>query len=205
MPRLKDPDAHAEERRSQILGEALKVFGEKGFHAANIADIAKRTGLGHGTFYRYFKNKLDIFDAVIGTITDAIGKMVLQEAATESNTLAEYRAQLERIGAAFFAIFDRHETLARLVFRDGLTVDAAVGCKVRDAVETFAEATRAYLENGKRKGFLRDDLDTDITAHAINAMIFEGIEQVSSSRSPRVVGERWRKAIIRLMLDGMKA
>lgn len=205
MPKLRDPEARALERRAQILTEAVKVFGEKGFHGANIADIAKRTGLGHGTFYRYFKNKLDIFDAVIGTITEAIGAMVQDEGANESDTLEAYRAQLERIGRRFFAIFEEHEALARLVFREGLTVDPAVGRKVRDAMDLFAELTRAYLENGRQKGFLRPDLDTEISARAINAMIFEGIEQVSNSRSSRVLGERWRKAVIRLMLDGMRA
>ena len=205
MPKLRDPEARALERRAQILSEAVKVFGDKGFHGASIADIAKRTGLGHGTFYRYFKNKLDIFDAVIGTITEAIRAMVVDEGATESHTLDAYRAQLERIGRRFFSIFEEHEALARLVFREGLTVDAAIGRKVRDVMELFAEMTRAYLENGRQKGFLRGDLDTEITARAINAMIFEGIEQVSNSRSPRVLGERWRKAVIRLMLDGMRA
>jgi AcrR family transcriptional regulator len=205
VPRLRDPEARAEERRAQILSEALAVFGEKGFHGANIADIARRTGLGHGTFYRYFKNKLDIFEAVIGTITDAIAAMVVAEGATESSTLDEYRAQLDRIGRRFMAIFEENEALARLVFREGLSVDAAVGRKVREAMELFADMTRAYLENGKRKGFLREDLDTEITARAINAMIFESIEQVSSSKSPGVVGERWRKAIIYLMLDGMRS
>lgn len=205
MPRLRDPEARAVERRAQILSEAVKVFGEKGFHGANIADIAKRTGLGHGTFYRYFKNKLDIFDAVIVTITSAIAAMVVEEGANESNTLDEYRAQLDRIGRKFLSIFEEHEALARLVFHEGLTVDPALTRKVRDAMELFAELTRAYLENGKRKGFLRDDLDTEITARAINAIIFESIEQVSSSKSPAVVGERWRKAVIRLMLDGIRS
>ncbi|MBK6518349.1 MAG: TetR/AcrR family transcriptional regulator [Polyangiaceae bacterium] len=205
MPKLRDPEARALERRAQILSEAVKVFGDKGFHGASIADIAKRTGLGHGTFYRYFKNKLDIFDAVIGTITEAIRAMVVDEGATESHTLDAYRAQLERIGQRFFSIFEEHEALARLVFREGLTVDAAIGRKVRDVMELFVEMTRAYLENGRQRGFLRGDLDTEITARAINAMIFEGIEQVSNSRSPRVLGERWRKAVIRLMLDGMRA
>ncbi len=205
MPRLRDPETRTLERRAQILAEALKVFGEKGFHGANIADIAKRTGLGHGTFYRYFKNKLDIFDAVIGTITSSIGAMVADEAATESDTLEAYRAQLDRIGRRFFAIFEEHESLARLVFREGLVVDAAIGRRVREAMELFAGFTRSYLENGKRKGFLRDDLDTEITARAINAMIVESIEQVSSSPSPKATGERWRAAVIRLMLDGMRA
>jgi AcrR family transcriptional regulator len=205
MPRLRDPEKRASERRAQILSEAVKVFGEKGFHSANIADIAKRTGLGHGTFYRYFKSKLDIFDAVVGAITEAIAHMVADESATASDDLEAYRGQLDRIGQRFFAIFEEHEALARLVFREGLVVDGTVGQRVRDAMELFAAFTRAYLENGKLKGFLRADLDTEITARAINAMIFESIEQVSRSASPRVTGERWRSAVIALMLDGMRA
>lgn len=204
MPRLRDPEARKLERRAQILGEAIKVFGEKGFHNANIADIARRTGLGHGTFYRYFKNKLDIFDAVIGTITEAIGAMVATEGSDDATTLAEYRAQLERLGRRFSGIFEEHEALAHLLFREGLVVDASVGRRVREVMELFAGFTRAYLENGKRRGFLRADLDTEISARAINAMIFESIEQVSKSESPRATGERWRAAIIALMIDGMR-
>ncbi len=205
MPRLRDPETHAENRRAQILAEAVRVFAEKGYHGTNIADIAQRLGLGHGTFYRYFKSKLDIFDAVVDGIVAAITRLVVDEAATDAATLEEYRAQLGRIGRRFFAIFEANERLARLVFYEGIAVDAGVGAKVRGVMEAFAGYTAAYLENGKRKGFLRADVDSEVTARAINAMIFESVEHIARSDDPQREGERWQRAIIGLMLDGMRA
>ncbi len=46
-----------EERRQQILTAALDMFGEKGFHATNVSDVASRAGISQGTIYLYFKSK----------------------------------------------------------------------------------------------------------------------------------------------------
>lgn len=205
MPRLRDPETRIQERRAQILGEAIQVFSEKGYHAANIADIARRLGLGHGTFYRYFKNKLDIFEAIVDGIIAAIGGLVASESATASDSLDAYRAQLERIGQRFQGIFAHNRHLARLIFHEGLVIDPAIGAKVREVMELFARYTEAYLDNGKRKGFLRADLDAPTTARAINAMIFESIVHIAHDPDEQGTARRWQQAIIRLMLDGMRA
>lgn len=205
MPRLKDPEGRAEFRRSQILAEAVLVFAEKGYHATNIADIAQRLGLGHGTFYRYFRNKLDIFDAVAERIIGEIRDLVLAETAPATSSLDEYRAQLERIGQRFMRVFEQHHRLARLVFYEGVAVDPSIAEKIRGVMALFARFTQAYLANGKQKGFLRADLDTEVTALAVNAMIFESVEHVALSPDPKATGARWQQAIIRLMLDGMRS
>lgn len=49
-----------QEKREAILGAALAVFGERGFHGASVPEIAKRAGVGAGTIYRYFNNKEDL-------------------------------------------------------------------------------------------------------------------------------------------------
>ncbi len=48
------------DRRTQILNSAIKIFGEKGFQNATIAEIAKEAGIGDATIYEYFKNKEDL-------------------------------------------------------------------------------------------------------------------------------------------------
>lgn len=205
MPRLRDPEAHASEKRALIIAEAIKVFGEKGYHAANIADIAQRLGLGHGTFYRYFKNKLDIYDAIVDMTVSAISELVTSESATASSSLDDYRAQLGRIGQRFVAIFTGHRRLAQLIFHEGLIIDPVIGKKISQVLDLFARFTEAYLENGKQKGFLRADLDTSITARAINAMIFESIHHIAHDNDPNAMATRWQGAIISLMLDGMRS
>jgi hypothetical protein len=79
-----------------------------------------------------------------------------------------------------------------------------IGAKIRQVMELFARYTQAYLENGKAKGFLRADLDSEVTARAINAMIFESINHIAKDEDGRAMGRRWQEAIVRLMLDGMR-
>jgi AcrR family transcriptional regulator len=55
----------AEDRPSEICGAALEVFAEKGFAAARLDEIAKRAGVSKGTLYLYFKDKEDLFRAVV--------------------------------------------------------------------------------------------------------------------------------------------
>lgn len=52
-----------EERRGQILDAALTVFTQKGFHAANVSDVAALAGVSQGTIYWYFDSKEDLFKA----------------------------------------------------------------------------------------------------------------------------------------------
>lgn len=63
MPRKPGPPT--EERRSQILEAALKVFAEKGFKRATNKDIADAAGVSPGLLYFYFDNKEDLFFAIL--------------------------------------------------------------------------------------------------------------------------------------------
>ena len=55
----------AEDRPREICAAAFEVFAEKGFAAAKLDEIAKRAGVSKGTLYLYFKDKEDLFRAVI--------------------------------------------------------------------------------------------------------------------------------------------
>jgi len=55
----------AEDRPREICSAALEVFAEKGFAAAKVDEIARRAGVSKGTLYLYFKDKEDVFRAVV--------------------------------------------------------------------------------------------------------------------------------------------
>jgi AcrR family transcriptional regulator len=55
----------AEDRPREICTAALDVFSEKGFAAAKLDEIARRAGISKGTLYLYFKDKEDLFRAVV--------------------------------------------------------------------------------------------------------------------------------------------
>lgn len=58
---------HLDARRRQILDAAAREFGLKGLDpgAATIDDIAAAAGLSKGSIYSYFKNKDELFEAII--------------------------------------------------------------------------------------------------------------------------------------------
>jgi len=52
-------------KREQILDGALCVFMQMGFDAASMNDITREAGVSKGTLYVYFKNKEELFAAMI--------------------------------------------------------------------------------------------------------------------------------------------
>ena len=192
------------QRRQQILDAAYKIFAEKGYHQTGIADIATELGLGHGTFYRYFQNKLDIFDNVVDMVIQRIGGVVAVENPSATDSLDAYREQTERIGRRLFDLFTLDEHLSKVLFYEALGITPELNAKVQEAMDQFGRLTEMYLTNGVSKGFLAPDLDTHVTARAINAMIFEGLRQSTLASTAVDVREAWMKAVIRLMFQGMK-
>jgi AcrR family transcriptional regulator len=55
----------SEERPREICKAALELFAERGFAATRVDDIARRAGVSKGTLYLYFRDKDDIFSAVV--------------------------------------------------------------------------------------------------------------------------------------------
>jgi len=56
-----DPD----ERRAQILGRAIEMFGERPYAAVSTAELAQRAGVARGLINHYFGNKRDLYLAVV--------------------------------------------------------------------------------------------------------------------------------------------
>ena len=65
MARTRAAEIAREATGKELLGAALEVFVEKGYHATTIADIVRAAGVTQGTFYLYYKNKADIFSALL--------------------------------------------------------------------------------------------------------------------------------------------
>jgi TetR/AcrR family fatty acid metabolism transcriptional regulator len=54
----------ASEKYQRIIHAAIKVFSQKGFFHAKVADVAKAADVADGTIYLYFKNKDDLLISI---------------------------------------------------------------------------------------------------------------------------------------------
>ena len=61
-----------DERKTEILNTAERLFFTKGFDACTINDILKEIGIAKGTFYHYFTSKNEVLDAIVDRYTQTI-------------------------------------------------------------------------------------------------------------------------------------
>lgn len=59
-----------EERRTEILDVAEKLFTTKGYSVTTINDILSEIGIAKGTFYYYFKSKSAVMHAIVDRFVD---------------------------------------------------------------------------------------------------------------------------------------
>ncbi len=117
MARLPETARRAlmEERQTQILAAAMKVFAKKGFERATIKDIAKEADIAEGSIYNYFKGKDDLLAHVprvlLQTALENLGP--LMEA--PSSELAPELA-LTQIAHSIIAFFRGNAPFFRVLF-----------------------------------------------------------------------------------------
>ncbi len=194
-----------QELRREIIDAAFDCFAEHGYHATAISDVATRLGIGHGTFYRYFENKRDIVDHVIGGLVTRITTALTAENAPDAvSTLDEYREQSARIGESLARIFTEDPRVPRLLLFEAPGIDRAMAERVLDLFDVAAALTSAYLSHGVELGYLRADLDVENTARAINGMILGSA--ISTLRTADAGHQRrLSEAVRRVMYDGIAA
>ncbi len=91
-----------EDRAPEIARAALELFVTRGFAATKLADVAKAAAVSKGLPYLYFKNKEELFKAVI---TEAIGGP-LAEAAEMISRFEGTSEDLLRELVAGFRVFE---------------------------------------------------------------------------------------------------
>lgn len=61
MPKIVD----YEEKRLEIASDAIEAFAKNGYYQTNLKDIAKATGMGRTSLYKYFRNKDEIYYYIV--------------------------------------------------------------------------------------------------------------------------------------------
>ena len=178
-------------------------FSERGYHQTGISHIAKRIGIGHGTFYRNFENKRDILEHVIDGVCEKIRlAMAEADAPTASKTLEDYEAQLARLGVSLSKILHETPGLFRILLLEATSIDPEMTRRITDFFDWCARQVDAYFENGMQQGFLRSDLDKQATAHVLVGMIFSTILMTINAGNQDLL-KRMNSAVRRMLLDGI--
>src|ERR1700722_1464773 len=199
------PEELVERRRAEIIEAAYEVFSTRGYSASGIADIAERLGIGHGTFYRYFKNKRDILDQVVDYGVERIVSTLELETAEPAHSIDEFRDQLRHISERLFALLDEDPGLGSVVLLEATSIDEEMTQRVLGLLDTFGGLGAVFLQNGVNRGFLRADIDTASLGRMLTSLTLPALFAAVRGEAGPEERRRYIEAMIGLLCDGIKA
>ena len=111
-PNLESPfaqEASEGPKRRQIVTGARRVFLAQGFDAASMGAIAREAGVSKGTLYVYFKNKEELFEAIVEDRSRAQAEQIFS-----LDREAPIASELTRLGEGLTRFLCRPDTVPSL-------------------------------------------------------------------------------------------
>ncbi|MBI5529590.1 MAG: TetR/AcrR family transcriptional regulator [Deltaproteobacteria bacterium] len=147
--------ARKERCKKTLLDAAGRVFARKGYHDTLVSDIAAEAKVGQGTFYRYFRDKREIIDALFDEFTAGLLAGFSDMSARLPTNQREYRAA--SIGALkkVAATAEQNRALALFFIREAAGIDREFEAKLHALYGKFAALAQVYLDHAIAGGFAR--------------------------------------------------
>lgn len=158
-------------KRERILRAAIRIFSQKGYFNSKISEIARLAGVADGTIYLYFKNKDDL---LISLFEEKMGEVVTDIRAR----VADGSGALSRLQIFIRNHMDLLTREAGLI--EVIQVELRQSNKfMKEYVPVkfleYLDVISGILEDGKREGVFRPDLNVTLARRAI----FGALDEIS--------------------------
>ncbi|MFN3952645.1 MAG: TetR/AcrR family transcriptional regulator [Thermaurantimonas sp.] len=143
----------------QILASAIVLFSRFGLRSVTMDDVAREMGISKKTLYKYFKNKAELVDKGAELVIDHIREFCESICPNAENPIDE------------LFILDEGMRNFNKMQHQGIQFQLRkyypeTFFKIKEAQrKNFIEVTTLNLQNGKEKGWYRNDFDIHIIAN----------------------------------------
>ena len=135
-------------RRDEIVVEATRLFAERGYEGASMADLAERVGLRKASLFHHFASKDVLYAAVLERliipVSDAIQSAMLTEGSLEH--------RLDALSDAITQVLHGQPFAARLLVREamdwGPVMRDHLGSSLQAVLRTAAQFAKVGQEAG---------------------------------------------------------
>ena len=155
--------------RERLVEVARQLFARSGVENTTMNDIAQASSKGRRTLYTYFKNKEEIYQAVVESEIDKLNKMLMELASkdlpADEKLITYIYSRLDAVKALVF----RNGTLRANLFRDIWTVE-----KIRKDFDLRdIEVIKGILDEGIAQGMFNvpdPDIMASVLHHALKGL-----------------------------------
>jgi AcrR family transcriptional regulator len=144
------------QQADRILDAAAQLFGTQPFHEVLMDDVAAKADVGKGTVYRYFRDKEDLYLAILKRASVQFLERMRQKAEGPG----EPRERLEAMVVDLIAYFDEQPHLLELILRAELLRRPGTEFPWQRTRDELGALVRGILAEGRARGQLAvDDAD----------------------------------------------
>lgn len=141
-----------------IIDTAVIVFYKQGYHSTTIKDITNTAGIGAGTFYLYFKNKLVLYKYILNNFQHDIRKTIAEKVQS-----VEGRFNKEKEGIKTFIKYAIKNPHSYNIIWESLYIDKQLFI---DYYDGFAKRYERGLTKSIADGELHD-VDTELVSYIL--------------------------------------
>jgi AcrR family transcriptional regulator len=178
VPATKRQQDH-EEKRTELLAAARRLFIEDGYEATSMASLAKAAGVAGNTIYWYFADKDDVLLAVLNAVlSDVLADYQEVATAPMEDQLVWVVSQLQQMNRLVTTVHTR-------------AVQIPVIAEWHTNFHLMAEGLfRATLE---RAGVDRADIDAEIKigVFAVEGLLTHGLDDAQQQAICRRLAKQW--------------
>jgi TetR/AcrR family acrAB operon transcriptional repressor len=196
--------------RSRILDTAERVFLEKGVSRTSLEMIAAAAGVTRGAIYWHFRNKADLFDAMMSRVVLPMEEMAARAGAGDlDDPLAHVRACAMNV-IDHLASDPRCQRVFEICCHKVEYVDEMMQVRQRhiEARNNCLQHMERGLRNAAKKGLLAPSVDPRLAAVGLHALV-DGLimnwlldpERMPLAREARILVDQYLDRIHAVALE----
>lgn len=157
-------------KRPAIIAAALEVFGEKGYHNATIAEIARKAKVSEATVYEYVGSKEDL----LFMIPEEITRTSVEQMETLLPFVKGAENRLRAVIYGYYILYKENPEYSALVLLDLKHNRKFMETEGYHMVRKAAGFILKIIEDGVTAGEFRDDIDPVL----VRSMVLGTIEHI---------------------------
>ncbi len=147
-------------QRERIVTATGRLFRDKGYHGASMADIGKAVGLEKGSLYSHISSKQDVLRELVMRGATLFMAGIRQVAASDAPAPVKVREAMR----AHLRVVAEQPALATVFLQEWRRLEGASLDEVNRLRADYESMWRDIVAAGVRDGLFRADLDTRFAA-----------------------------------------
>lgn len=200
LPELETLRPEYEQKRHDILQNALKLFGQKGYTRTTMDDIAIQLGVSKAALYQYFSSKEEIFTSLVQE-SDIRSLLVNL---TKKNTNSDYISSIQEVGFEFLSMYSEPDklNLLRAIICESHQFPELGQLIYKGTIDDAHSKVAKYLENSEG---LRE-INSKFAARAFLGMLlsFVVVDKLINTSDDEFTQTEIVSGVVDIFLNGVK-